>query len=140
MCLEVRVRAGDFLEGKAIVGANGLDDRVGSHGRVAAGHGFARQAMVQPVAVGTPLQAWQPGGALGRGQAVEDGHRGGHVLLQGAEHHRAAADVALVGLQAERKAVGQHQAGEEDQCQARGQGAWPLHDGDSSSCTGSEKT
>ena len=72
--LEVGIRAGDVLEGQAVVAADGLDDRLGGHGRVAAGHRLAGQALVETVAVGMPFQARQPGRTFGCRQAVEDGH------------------------------------------------------------------
>ncbi len=128
--LEVRDGAGDVLEAQPVAWANSVGDGGRRHGRLRHVHRLAGLAGVQAVAVVAPLhQARQPALALVGRQAVEQGDRDRHVLFQVVQHHVLRALVALVELRAERQPVGQHQPGEEDQRQARGQRARPVQDG-----------
>ncbi|MDT4885828.1 hypothetical protein FQZ97_1221090 [compost metagenome] len=107
-------------------------------------HWNAGLSFIEPVAVVAPLQQRQPGGAFICRQTVDQRHSGADVVFQIAEHLVAAGLVTLVELRAERQPVGQHQAGQEDQRQAGGQGLRPEGPGHhvlgSSSCTGRAKT
>lgn len=142
--LEVRTAVGHLAQGQRILTVEGAFDGVRGNRRVGQRQRLAGLAGVEAIAVGASFQARQPGLALGGRQAVEHGYRDRHVLFEAVEHHVLRGLVALVELRGEGQPVGQHQPGEEDQRQARGEAArarhGELHGWASTSRTSSENT
>ncbi|MNT29222.1 hypothetical protein D3C72_1649520 [compost metagenome] len=137
--------AGDGLDPDREAAAARFHDPVGDF-RGLRGHlRHAWQPRPQDVLVGAAIHVAQPLRALRRGQAVEDGDRGGDVGLQGAEHDLARGDVALGKQYAERQAMGDDEAGQQDQEQPRAHRTGPgqgteIHWRASRISTGVEKT